>query len=296
MSWISFQKLRLYPTVISLSNVIFFEELVSLIPPFLSLCDNFVFIVLLFWRRIIFIITFFTSKVSVLGLEEILTIDFDWFTIEPLFNVLEMVYTGLVQLWVNLLDRARVKYYVIVSLLGLLLLFSLLQCPFLLLSLLLHPCWFSLSYHHKKLLSLGLDHRLRFGSCSSLAFLSCCRCRRGSCWFSSCSCRCRCRLCSCCWLGLTRFSSILILILEWCSDGGRDLGIKFSIPGSNRLPLRLARFLIIVSFLNFSFKPAEKFVQEALLFRHIIFLFFFRWINLYSHLSLWWAILVWRVG
>ena len=285
-----------FSTVISLSNVIFFEELVSLIPPFLSLSNNFVFIVLLFWRRIIFIISFFTSKVSVLGLEEILTIDFDWFTIEPLFNVLEMVYTDFVQLRVNLTDRAWVKYYVIVSLLGLLLFFSLLQCSFLLLSLLLHPCWFSLSYHHKKLLGLSLDHRLRFGSCSSLAFLSSRRRRRGSCWFSGCSCRCRSRLCSCCWLGLTRFSSILILILEWCSDGGRDLGIKFSIPGSNRLPLRLVGFLIIVSFLNLSFEPAEKFVQEALLFWNIIFLFFFRWINLYSHFSLWWAILVWRVG
>ena len=64
-------------TVISLSNVIFLEEFVSLIPPFLSLSDNFVFIVLLFWRRIIFIIAIFTSKVSVLGLEEVLTIDFD---------------------------------------------------------------------------------------------------------------------------------------------------------------------------------------------------------------------------
>ena len=260
MSWISFQKLRLYPTVISLSNVIFFEELVSLIPPFFSLSDDFVFIVLLFWRRIIFIIPFFTSKVSVLGLEEILTIDFDWFSVEPLFNVLEMVYTDLVQLWVNLTDRAWVKYYVIVSLLGLLLFFSLFQCPFLLLSLLLHSCWFSLSYHHKKLLGLSLDHRLRFGSCSSLAFLSSRRRRRGSCWFSSCSCRCRSRLCSCCWLGLTRFCSIRFLILEWCSDGCCDLGVKFSIPGSNRLPLRLVGFLIIVSFLNLSFEPAEKFV------------------------------------
>ena len=135
-----FQKIRLFPTVISLSNVIFFEEFVSLIPPFFSLSNNFVFIVLLFWRRIIFIIAFFASKVCVLGLEEIFTINFNRFTIEPLFHILEMMYTDLVQLWVNLFDRARVKYYVVVSLLGLLLLFSLLQCPLFLLSLLLHPC------------------------------------------------------------------------------------------------------------------------------------------------------------
>ena len=135
-----FQKIRLFPTVISLSNIVFFEEFVSLIPPFFSLSNNFVFIVLLFWRRIIFIIAIFASKVCVLGLEEVLTINFDRFTIEPLLNVLEMVYTDLVQLWVNLLDCARVKYYVIISLLGFLLLFSLLQCPFLLLSLLLYPC------------------------------------------------------------------------------------------------------------------------------------------------------------
>ena len=135
-----FQKIRLFPTVISLSNIVFFEEFVSLIPPFFSLSNNFVFIVLLFWRWIIFIIAIFASKISIFGLEEVLTINFDRFTIEPLLNVLEMVYTDLVQLWVNLLDCARVKYYVIISLLGFLLFFSLLQCPFLLLSLLLYTC------------------------------------------------------------------------------------------------------------------------------------------------------------
>ena len=124
----------------SLSNVIFFEEFVSLIPPFLGLGNNFVFIVLLFWRGIIFIIAIFSSEVCIFGLEEILTIYFDRFPIEPLLNVLEVVHTDLVQLWMDLLYRTRVKNYVIVSLLGLLLLFSLLQCPFLLLSLLFHPC------------------------------------------------------------------------------------------------------------------------------------------------------------
>ena len=131
------------PPVFSLSEVVLLEEFVSLVPPFFGLGNDFVFIVLLFWRIIvIFIIAILTAPeiYFLLRLEEVLTIDLNRSTIEPLLDVCEVVYADLVQLWVNLLDHARVKNYVIVGLLGLLLLFSLLQRPLLLLSLLFHPC------------------------------------------------------------------------------------------------------------------------------------------------------------